>query len=80
MPVVEFKPMKTGQFTQMTVVRGLIFTLQGELFGQLDFNVHSVLEPGELWAGDALGVAAQAGCDTRLSGLTLWINSDDRRN
>lgn len=64
----------------MTVIWGLLFTLQGELFGQLDLNVHAVLEPGELWTGDALGVAAQAGRDTWLSSLTFWINSDDRRN
>lgn len=58
----------------------LHYTLQGELFGQLGCDVHAVLQPGQLGAGDALSVAAQAGSDARLPGLALWIHSDDGRN
>ena len=54
--------------------------MQSELLGQLGCDVHAVLQPGELGAGDALSVAAQAGSDTRLPGLTLWIHSDYRGN
>lgn len=50
------------------------------MFGQLGCDVHAVLQPGQLGAGDALGVAAQAGRDARLPGLALRVNSDDWRN
>ncbi len=58
----------------------LLCTLQGELFGQLGCDVHAILQPGQLGAGNAFCVAAQAGSDTRLPGLALWIHSDDGRN
>lgn len=54
--------------------------MQGELFGQLGLYVHAVLEPGELWAGDALSVTPQAGGNSGLPGLALWVNSDDWRD
>lgn len=50
------------------------------MFGQLGCDVHAVLQPGQLGAGDALGVAAQAGSDARLPGLALWVHSNDGRN
>lgn len=59
---------------------GLLVTLQGELLGQLAGDVHAVLQPGQLGAGDALSVAAQAGGDARLPGLALWVHSDYRRD
>lgn len=61
-------------------VSSKLFTLQGELFGQLGCNVHAVLQPGQLGAGDALSVAAQAGSYTWLPCLALWVNSDDGGN
>lgn len=54
--------------------------MQRELFGQLGGDVHAVLQPGQLGAGDTLGMAAQAGSDAWLPGLALRVNSDDRRN
>lgn len=58
----------------------LLSTLQGELFGELGGDVHAIFEPGQMWTGDPLSVAAQAGSDARLPDLALWVNFDDRRN
>lgn len=55
-------------------------TLEGELFGQLARDVHAVLQPGQLRAGNPLSVTAQAGGDSWFSGLALRIHSDDGRN
>lgn len=55
-------------------------TLQGELFGQLGRDVHAVLQPGQLRAGDTLCMAAQAGSDAWLPRLALWVDSDDGGN
>lgn len=58
----------------------MVCTLQCELLGQLAGDVHAVLQPGQLRAGDPVGVAAQAGRDARLPGLALWVDPDHRRN
>ena len=59
---------------------GSFLTLQGELFRELGGDVHAVLQPGQLRAGDTLSVAAQAGGDARLPGLALWVHTDDGGN
>ena len=57
--------------------RRMRLTLQGELFGQLGGDIHAVLQPGQLWLRDAVGMAAQARRHPRLPGLALRVHPDD---
>lgn len=59
---------------------GVLATLQGELLGELGGDVHAILQPGQLRAGKAFGVASQASSDARLPGLAFWVHLDDGRN
>lgn len=55
-------------------------TYERNLLGGLWLQVHAVLQPQQFRVGDAVSVAVQAGRDTGLLGLCLWIHQDDWRD